>query len=281
MAAIETDRAMLEHGLRVVQLLPSIVIGDARTGNNRGDTKVVNGPVNAFGRVKLALDSMLPSCWRDRARAWAVAALGTRFPADPSSELNLVPVDRVAAGVLAALTTPRAVGAHIHLVTDHCIRAAEVIRVIREELEMDIRMADPTLTRTMTLPLARGLLCALGQQKLARAVERLGVIFGGYSEWGQQVHGVGDDVAVLALPARRPEALPAFRMLCRHNRFVQEFGRVRDPAEIARRERLWEQVIDEIEFGTGRAAASLSAREFRPLIEARIDLARFRERPLW
>jgi hypothetical protein len=67
-------------------------------------------------------------------------------------------------------------------------------------------------------------------------------------------------------------------MLCRHSRFVQEFGTVRDPDEIARRERLWGQAIDEIEFGTGRPAASLPAREFRPLLEARIDLASFRQR---
>ena len=44
MASIETDRFMIEEGLRVAQLLPSIVIGDSRTGNNRGDTKVVNAP---------------------------------------------------------------------------------------------------------------------------------------------------------------------------------------------------------------------------------------------
>ena len=52
MASIETDRHLIEKGLRVVQLLPSIVIGHSETGNNRGDTKVVNAPVNAFGRAK-------------------------------------------------------------------------------------------------------------------------------------------------------------------------------------------------------------------------------------
>ena len=70
-------------------------------------------------------------------------------------------------------------------------------------------------------------------------------------------------------------------MLCRHSRFVQEFGMVRDPDEIARRERLWGQAIDEIEFGTGRPAASLLAREFRRLLEARIDLSGFRKRGAW
>ena len=58
MASIETDRALVEDGLRVTQLLPSIVIGHSRTGNNRGDTKVVNAPGQRFGRAKEALDSL-------------------------------------------------------------------------------------------------------------------------------------------------------------------------------------------------------------------------------
>jgi hypothetical protein len=37
-ASIETDRLMLDEGLRVVQLCPAIVIGESRAGNNRGDT---------------------------------------------------------------------------------------------------------------------------------------------------------------------------------------------------------------------------------------------------
>lgn len=278
MAAIETERTMLERGLRVAQLLPSIVIGDSRTGNNRGDTKVVNAPVNALGRVKRALEAVQSSAWRERVRASLVEILGTRLPADPTAELNLVTVDRVAAGVLAALTEPQAIGARIHLATDRRIRSEQMARVIRDELEIDVRMADPTLTRTITLPFAKALLGALGEHKLAQAFERLAALFGTYIEWGQPIHDVGDDVKILALPARRPDTVGAFRMLCRHSRFVQEFGTVRDPDEIARRERLWGQAIDEIEFGTGRPAASLPAREFRPLLEARIDLASFRQR---
>jgi len=279
MAAIEADRTMLGRGLRVAQLLPSIVIGDSRNGNNRGDTKVVNAPVNAVGRVKRALDAVSSSSWGERLRTALVGLLGTRFPADPSAELNLVTVDRVAAGVLAALTAPEAIGARIHLATDRRIRSEEMTRVMREELDVDVRMADPTLTRTVTLPLAKLVLSALGEPKLAAAFERLAGLFGSYSEWGQPVHAVGDDVAILALPAQRPDAVAAFRLLCRHSRYVQEFGTLRDPEEIARRERLWERVIDDIEFNTGRHAASVPAPEFRRLIEARIVLPGFRRRP--
>ena len=276
MASIETDRALVEDGLRVTQLLPSIVIGHSRTGNNRGDTKVLNAPINAFGRAKEAIEA-LGGEWADRARAWIVGTIATTFPADRSAEINLVPVDRVAAGILASLTTPEAIGARVHLATDNRIRSEEVCRITEEELEVSVRMADPTLTRNLTLPLAKALLLALGEPKLAGVLEKLGTIFGVYGEWGQPIHDVGNDVRLLGLPIRRPDTLATFRMLCRHNKYVQEFGQVRDLDEIARRERLWENAIDEIEYETGRQVASMRPREFRRLLSERLDLRSFRE----
>jgi nucleoside-diphosphate-sugar epimerase len=277
MASIETDRALVVDGLRVTQLLPSIVIGHSRTGNNRGDSKVLNAPVNAFGRAKEALDS-LGGDWADRARAWLVGKVATTFPADRSAEINLVPVDRVVAGILASLRTPEAIGARVHLATDNRIRSEDVCRIIEEELEVSVRMADPTLTRNLTLPLVKALLLALGEPKLANVLERLGTIFGVYGEWGQPIHDVGNDVRLLSLPIRRPDTLATFRMLCRHNKYVQEFGQVRDLDEVARRERLWENAIDEIEYETGRQVASMRPREFRRLLSEKIDLRAFRER---
>jgi nucleoside-diphosphate-sugar epimerase len=275
MASIETDRALVVDGLRVTQLLPSIVIGHSRTGNNRGDTKVLNAPVNAFGRAKEALES-LGGDWADRARAWLVGMIATTFPADRSAEINLVPVDRVVTGILASLTTPEAIGARVHLATDNRIRSEEVCRIIEEELEVSVRMADPTLTRNLTLPLVKAVLLALGEPKLASVLERLGTIFGVYGEWGQPIHDVGNDVRLLGLPIRRPDTLATFRMLCRHNKYVQEFGRVRELDEIARRERLWENAIDEIEYETGRQVASMRPREFRRLLGEKLDLRTFR-----
>jgi hypothetical protein len=57
---------------------------------------------------------------------------------------------------------------------------------------------------------------------------------------------------------------------------VQEFGRVRDPDEIARRERLWAKVLDAIEFETGRQIASMPPDEFRRALVHRLDLKAFR-----
>jgi nucleoside-diphosphate-sugar epimerase len=270
MATLETERMLWQRGLRVVQILPSIVVGHSRTGNNHGDTKVVNAPINAFGRIREILDSP-PLGWWERLRALALQSVATAFPADGSAELNLVPVDRVAAGVLSALTAPEAVGTAIHLAAEQRIRSAEMLQVIRQELGIAVRMVDPTVTRNFTLPLVTSILSGLGQRKLAGALARLETIFGVYSEWGQPVHGVGNDVRVLGLPARRPDSVQAFRMLCRHNRYVLEFGKVKDPDEVARRERRWHEAIDQIEFETGRLAAALPPARFRELIRPLID----------
>jgi hypothetical protein len=66
-------------------------------------------------------------------------------------------------------------------------------------------------------------------------------------------------------------------MLCRHNKYVQEFGRVRDPDEIVRRERLWENAIDEIEYEAGQPVASMPPEQFRRRLSGRIELRFFQE----
>jgi nucleoside-diphosphate-sugar epimerase len=278
MASMETDRALVEEGLRVTQLLPSIVIGDSRTGNNRGDTKVVNAPINAFGRAKEAVDRA-EGALGERMRARLVARVALGFPGDETAELNLVPVDRVVAGILSALTVPEAIGNRIHLATDNRIRSQDMVRITREELGANVRLSDPTFYRNVTLPLVKTTLTWLKEPKLASALEKLGSIFGAYGEWGQPIHGVGNDVRILGLPLRRPDTEHAFRMLCRHNRYVQEFGRLRDPDETARREQAWDKAIDAIELSTGHEIGALPAEAFRRLMEEEIDLRTFRLRP--
>jgi nucleoside-diphosphate-sugar epimerase len=273
MASIETDRFMIEHGLRVAQILPAIVIGKARTGNNRGDTKVVNAPINAFGRAREIGERL-----GDGPKAWLLASVVNSFPGDPSAELNLVPVDRVVAGIRAALGATKAVGVRIHLATDNRIRSEDVVRIVREELGVTVRLADPTLYRNFTLPIVKATLVRMGEARLGGVLEKLGNIFGGYGEWGQPVHEVGNDVSILGLPLERPSTHHAFRMLCRHNRYVQDFGRVRDPDEIARREKLWEEAIGAVEAASGRHAAALTREEFLRQAGGRIDLRTFRPR---
>ena len=143
---------------------------------------------------------------------------------------------------------------------------------------MNVRLSDPTLYRNVTLPIVTTVLEKLKEPKLASALGKLGTIFGSYGEWGQPIHDVGNDVRILGLPIRRPDTRHAFRMLCRHNRYVQEYGRVRDADEVARRENPWAQAIESIEFRTGREVASMAADEFREHLAAEVDLATFRAR---
>jgi nucleoside-diphosphate-sugar epimerase len=274
MASLSTERFMLDRGLRVVQLCPAIVIGESRAGNNRGDTKVVNAPVNVFGRAHQALESHT-GAWFERTRAAVLARMACVFPGDPSAELNLIPVDRVVAGVLAALKRPQAIGERVHLATDNRVTSEQIQRIVAEELGVQVKLAEPTLHRNVTLPVLTRVLKTLRQERLAGALEKLGTVFAGYSEWGQPVHEVGNDVRVLGLPPERPNTEHAFRMLCRHNRYVQDFGQVRDADEISRRERVWWEFIVELEERAGRPVGALPAAVFQAAVAAGLDLDRF------
>ena len=131
------------------------------------------------------------------------------------------------------------------------------MRITREELGVRVRLTDPTLLPQPHAAAGEGRRSTrLGEPRLASGLEKLGTIFGGYSEWGQPVHDVGNDVRILGLPIRRPDTAHAFRMLCRHNKYVQEFGRVRDPDEVARRERCGRRRSRDIERETGHEAGA-------------------------
>lgn len=274
MASLETERFLLDEGLPVIQLCPAIVIGESRAGNNRGDTKVVNAPVNVFGRAHEALQSPGGNFF-DRTRAAALARLACIFPGDPSAELNLIPVDRVVQGILAALKRPEAVGERIHLATDNRLTSEEIRDIVHEELGVVVKLAEPTTHRNVTLPVLTKLLGGLKQERLATALDKLGNIFGGYSEWGQPIHEVGNDVRLLGLSPERPDTKACFRMLCRHNRYVQHFGQIRDLGEISRREKIWWDLMMELERETGENVGRMSAEEFRLAIEQRLDTEAF------
>jgi hypothetical protein len=274
MASIETERFMLDKGLRVAQLCPAIVIGEAVGGNNRGDTKVVNAPVNLFGRAGQAISNRSGS-WIDRSKGSILARMASIFPGDPSAQINLIPVDRVAAGIVASLKQPGAIGERVHLATDRRITASEMVEILNEELGASVKLAEPTLHRTVTLPAISKLLHAAKQQKIANILGKLGTIFGGYSEWGQPIHEVGNDVRILGLEEPRPDSRHAFRMLCRHNRFVQDFGQIKDEDEISRRERIWTEFVVALEVEASIEAGAMPPADFQKAVFATFDLEDF------
>jgi len=270
MASIETEKCMLLQGLRVLQLCPAIVIGKLRTGDNRGDTKVVNAPINMFGRIHETLvDSH--SNMAQRSIAGLMARLACVFPADPGAQLNLITVDWVVNGIMAALYRPETVGERIHLASDRHLTPKAIGQIFKEELGLSIHFVEPTLFRTLLLPVFVGALNLFKQGKQANALGKLATLFGGYSEWDQPIHEVGKDLEVLKMQGPRPDMEYAFRMLCRHNLYIQHFGQVRDLNEISRREKQWKKFIDELEQRTGRRVGDISAEEFHKEAAAHLE----------
>ena len=190
-----------------------------------------------------------------------------------------MPVDRVVEGILAALTVPESIGERIHLATDNRIRSEDIARITREEIGIDVRLADPTLFRNVTLPVVKAVLERSGEPKLANALDKLGTIFGGYGEWGQPIHDVGqrreDPRPAAPAPehrARVPDALPAQQVRAG----VRQGPRPR--RDRPPRAPVGEDVLKAIEHTTGRQVASIPPDEFRRFLVQRIDLKGFTER---
>ena len=155
MASIETDRFMIEKGLRVVQLLPSIVIGHSRTGNNRGDTKVVNAPINAFGRAKEAARVASRATSRQR-RPGPVGPVAHELPRRPVGRAE--PRARRPGrprGSWRPCRRPRPSASRIHLATDNRIRSRGHDAHHPRGARRQRALSDPTLFRNVTLPVVK------------------------------------------------------------------------------------------------------------------------------
>ena len=81
--------------------------------------------------------------------------------------------------------------------------------------------------------------------------------------------------AFLGLARERPNSEHCFRMLCRHNRYVQRFGQVRDLDEISRRERLWWDLMLELEQESGGPVGAMDPEAFRDAVNERLDIEAF------
>ena len=83
---------------------------------------------------------------------------------------------------------------------------------------------------------------------------------------------------ILGLSEKRPNTLQAFRMLCRHNRYVQEFGKVRDLHEISRREEIWLRFVEAMEERNEMTVGATGASQFQQELERYLDLETFAPR---
>jgi hypothetical protein len=64
-------------------------------------------------------------------------------------------------------------------------------------------------------------------------------------------------------------------MLCRHNKYVQNFGKLWDLDEISRREKVWWEFIEDLEKLAGRPAGGMTAVEFRDALRLGLDTTSF------
>jgi hypothetical protein len=64
-------------------------------------------------------------------------------------------------------------------------------------------------------------------------------------------------------------------MLCRHNRYVQDFGKIKDLDEISRRERIWWEFASRVEERHGEPVGTMSATDFRAALEQSLDTDSF------
>ena len=206
-----------------------------------------------------------------------MVALG--FPGDATAELNLVPVDRVVAGILAALTVPEAIGNRIHLATDNRIRSEDMVRITREELGANVRLSDPTLYRNVTLPLVKATLTWLERAQAGERAREAGHHL-------RRLRRVGPadprrrQRRAHPRPAHPAARTPSTRSACS----AATTGTCRSSGACATRTRrrgasgVWVSAIEAIEHRTGHEIGALPAADFQRLIDEEIDLRAFRLR---
>lgn len=264
LAAIEAKKFMLEKRLRCLALCPAITIGKSKNGNNRGDTKVINAAVNTLGRIHDMIRRLFPVPF-----LWPFLARTVTFPCSSTAVMDLVPLDRVTDALVASIRKPLATGERIHLTC-----GGVSIDGIREAwfAEMAMYISNPVTHRKIIRPLLEMFLRLLGQPKFADTTERLFQIFCVYSEWGQPIHDMGNDVRLLGMSPNRPDLVPVLRLMLRHNQFVQDFGRIRDPIEITKREKVWAEFVEKLENRTGVPVATMSAKHWKVEQQALKDL---------
>ena len=67
-------------------------------------------------------------------------------------------------------------------------------------------------------------------------------------------------------------------MLCRHNKYVQNFGKLWDLDEISRREKVWWEFVQDLEKLAGRPAGAMSAVDFRDALKLGLDVTSFKRK---
>jgi nucleoside-diphosphate-sugar epimerase len=252
--------ACYQKGLRVIGCCPAIVIGNSWDGNNHGDRKVVNAAGNAFGRIHEELQK-IPQPMR-----WIALKNIMAFPGSGNVTMNVSPVNRIVDGLHAALRKPGATGERIHLGCGG-LNTGRLTEIYKEEIGIHIAYVNPVIHRVVRRPILGAMFKLIGLGKLYKRLEVLFNIFGGYCEWGQPDHELGNDVRLLGLTEKRPNVEQVLRLMCRHNMHVQQWGQIRDRDEIARREKIWKKFCAEYVKKAGKEMNDIPPAEFHKAVK--------------
>jgi hypothetical protein len=175
--------------------------------------------------------------------------------------MNISPVDRIVDGLTAALRKPGATGERVHLGSGG-INSGLITKIYNDEIGINVRYVNPVIHRIVRRRILKVMFKAIGLAKLYSRLEVLFNIFAGYAEWGQPDHQLGNDVRLLGLNPQRPNLDHVTRLMCRHNKYIQNWGMVRDRDEIARREKIWKKFCTDLEKKHGKKVGDIEPAVF-------------------
>jgi nucleoside-diphosphate-sugar epimerase len=280
LSAREATETLLGEGLRLIQIRPSIVVGRSDTGNNFGDAKVINAPIRFFAWLA---DELNPTrsmgSFRKTIRVWFFRILFAHFPGHLKGAINLITVDRVVNGIVTSLSKPEAVGQPIHLVAAESADISMFFEIGQRETGISVWRVEPSIFRNIMLPIFKLMTRMKNFSRTIRLlhnVNKMKSMYANYCELGQIVFEINNDQRVLGLPKYNVKIEKILTMIYRHNRYVQLWNGNTDLAETMRRERVWANVIAQIEKETGSDAAVLSPEEFARRLICYVDLHSFR-----
>ena len=173
-----------------------------------------------------------------------------------------MPVDRVAAGILAALTAPEAIGARIHLATDNRIRSEEICRIAQRGARGQRAPRGPDAVPQPDAAAREGRAARRRASRSWRERRREARRRSSASTASGASRSTTSATTCACWACRSGGRTRGRRSGCcaGTTSTSRSSAKVRDPDEIARRERLWEQAIDAIEYETGRQVGGDPAR---------------------
>jgi len=237
------------------------------TGNNFGDTKVINAPLKLFAWIALQK--------RGLSRALLLMPLLANFPGHRTGTLNLIGVDRVVRSIIASLSVPNAVGVPVQLTADEPVDIAMALKVIQQEMGVRVLRVNSFIFRSFIHPIFETLAKVFARVQLGKLLSRVNElkwILSNYCEKGQ-INFLSNNVqSILGLAAEINNPEKIMRMACRHNLYVHPIGRSNTLDEIVRREKVWAEAIAGIQEATGKEAAELSSKEFKAELYKQVDM---------